>query len=164
LQANLIDAGYECHNTTDEIVNSSIDFIYSLNVLEHIENDAYVSQQLFRILKPGRNCLIYVPALQILFTSMDKKVGHLRRYNLKTIKNIMQNTGFIVEEAKYADCLGFFATLVYKYFGNDDGSLNIKMLKIYDRIIFPISRYLDLLCHPFFGKNLYILVRKPIGN
>ena len=59
-----------------EIEISSLDFIYSLNVLEHIDDDIDALKRWYALLKPGGRMLIYVPAFQMLYSSMDKKVGH----------------------------------------------------------------------------------------
>lgn len=164
LRTSLAQNGYETHASLDALANDSCDFIYSLNVLEHIEDDGEAACELFRVLKPGGEGLIYVPALQVLYSAMDRKVGHHRRYNLKMLKGVLRRAGFTIVMAKYADSLGFFATLAYKWFGNDDGSISPKGLIVYDRIIFPLSRFLDVITHPFFGKNAFALVRKPAGN
>lgn len=164
-QRTILNAlGYQVHESIKSVAANSCDYIYSLNVLEHIEDDAAAAAELYRVLKPGATCLIYVPALSALYSAMDRKVGHHRRYGLSGLKSILRSAGFQVERAQYADSIGVFATLAYKAFGNDNGSLNVTGLKLYDRFIFPLSRILDTIASPFFGKNVYALVRKPMDN
>jgi SAM-dependent methyltransferase len=164
LRSTLQDADYEVHASIHSVPDNSCDFIYSLNVLEHIEDDQGAAAELYRTLKPGAKCLIYVPALQILYSAMDSKVGHYRRYDLKGLKSVLCGAGFTIVQAEYADSLGFIASIAYKYFGNDDGSLNTNSLKLYDSLIFPLSRILDTVTHPFFGKNIFALIHKPSDN
>jgi hypothetical protein len=38
------------------------------------------------------------------------------------------------------------------------------MLRLYDRLLFPLSRALDLLTHRWFGKNLVLVARKPAAR
>lgn len=161
LRAELEQEGFEVHPSPDALAENSFDFIYSLNVLEHIEDDEEAVKKLFRILKPGGRLLVYVPAFEVLYSAMDAKVGHFRRYNRWTLKEILERTGFSIVRNQYADSLGFFAALVYKTIGNKDGSLNRGPLIVYDRIFFPLSRCLDMAFSPFFGKNLSILAQKP---
>ena len=138
----------------------SIEYLYSLNVLEHIEDDFSIVSEIFDHIKAGGKVFFYVPAFMVLYTSMDRKVGHFRRYTKKQIVALFKRAGFIIDEARYADSLGFLVTLIFKWFGNDRGDLNPKVLKIYDRFIFPLSRFCDHLFSPFFGKNVMIRAHK----
>jgi len=136
------------------------DVIYSINVLEHIEDDEAAIRSINSKLKPSGKAFIYVPAFQVIYSSMDKKVGHFRRYRRHDLTDKMTRAGMDILEAHYADSLGFIASLIFKYMGNDNGSLNKTSLILFDRFIFPISRILDLLTSTWFGKNL-IVVAKP---
>jgi len=51
----------------------TFDLIYSFNVLEHIENDVDILKCFYNKLNKGGRIIIYVPACQFLFSSMDKK-------------------------------------------------------------------------------------------
>jgi SAM-dependent methyltransferase len=70
-----------------DVDNASIYLIYTFNVLEHIEDDGQVLQQFDAKLKPRGRLLIYVPAFQVLFSSMDRNVGHVRRYSRKDLSD-----------------------------------------------------------------------------
>lgn len=156
----LSSKGLTAHKDIDELADESVDFVYSLNVLEHIDDDAAIVKALYKKLKPGGRVLIYVPAFMVLFTSMDEKVGHVRRYTKGDLISLMKESGFRVDKAGYADSLGFFATLAFKWIGNDSGDINRTALKIYDSFCFPISRLMDLFLSPFLGKNVLIEARK----
>src|SRR5690606_16047101 len=67
--------------------------IYTFNVLEHIKNDQATIDQLASLLRPGGKIVVYVPAMEILFTAMDVKVGHFRRYRRTELNRIMRNAG-----------------------------------------------------------------------
>ena len=62
------------------------DTIVCVNVLEHLFDDRRVLEQCFRLLPPGGKFLVFVPALQSLFGSMDRSYGHFRRYSLSGVK------------------------------------------------------------------------------
>ena len=145
----------------DQIMNQSVDYIYTLNVLEHIEDDVTALRELGQKLSRGGRILIYVPAFKILFSSMDRRVGHHRRYTLPGLRTAVEAAGLSVEQGRYADCLGFFATLVYKFFGNDSGQIDERALVAYDRIAFPLSRLADVVFGRFFGKNVFIVATRP---
>jgi hypothetical protein len=134
------------------IPDGSVDFLYSLNVLEHIEDDEAMAKLWFKKIKPGGELLVYVPAFQFLFSSMDLKVGHFRRYTATSLSDRLLNAGFIISEARYADSLGILATLIFKVFKRDSGSEDLHLLRLYDRWIFPLSRMFDAICGKFAGK------------
>jgi SAM-dependent methyltransferase len=158
-------AGLEAYHSLDQITDQSCEYVYSLNVLEHIEDDGLILRQIYRKLIPGGRLFIYVPAFNLLYSSMDIKVGHLRRYNLQSMLKKINIAGFRSEEGIYADSLGFFVTLIYKWVGNRSGDINILALKIFDAVIFPISRFLDNIgLNRFFGKDLMIIARRPASN
>lgn len=71
---------FDCRADVEQMPESSVDYIFSLNVFEHIENDTAMLEKLCRLLRPGGRLYLYVPAFPILYTSMDRKVGHYRRY------------------------------------------------------------------------------------
>ena len=143
-----------------ELQGAAFDLIYSLNVLEHIEDDVGALRQLHASLRPAGQLLIYVPAFMILYTSMDAKVGHVRRYTSDTLRNAVRTAGFDIERIAYVDSLGFLATLVFKLFDRGRGDVNRTALKIYDRAIFPLSTWLDVITRRWFGKNLLLIARK----
>ena len=66
LQAELRRSGFECHASLAAIPPQSVDFIFSLNVLEHIEDDADVLKAMRERLKPGGRVYLYLPAFKLL--------------------------------------------------------------------------------------------------
>lgn len=111
-------------------------------------------------LKPGGKLFIYVPAFQLLSSAMDKKVGHCRRYGRAELTDKVKEAGFRIIDSRYADSLGFLASLVYKWQGNDSGDINRGALKVYDRFVFPLSRAIDVFASSFVGKNLTLVAEK----
>jgi SAM-dependent methyltransferase len=156
LRGRLRAHGLRAAASMQELGDSAFDYIYTLNVLEHIEDDSSALRSLHAKLTPGGRLLIYVPAFPVLYTSMDAKVGHVRRYTRETLTSRVSEAGFRIEHVAYADSIGFFATLLFKGVGSKDGSVSIGALKLYDRLVFPISRMLDLIVRRWFGKNLLL--------
>jgi len=141
-----------------DIQNQSVDYIYSLNVFEHIENDLEILKALKTKLKKKGVLFIYVPAFPYLFSQMDSKVGHYRRYTKKSLTLLSQKSGFKIRNINYVDFIGFFATLAYKIIGSSAGTINRKTLIFYDRFLFPISKVIDFFTHSLIGKNIYIVL------
>jgi len=160
LRQRLLDQGFAAHADIAEMPDASVDFIYTLNVLEHIEDDGAALRLLRSKLKPNGRLLIYVPAFQSLFSSMDRKVGHFRRYHRGPLGALLRESGFTVQRNEYVDSLGYAATLVYKAMGDESGEVNVRALIAYDRFAFPLSRLLDLPLSRVLGKNLLVVEQR----
>jgi SAM-dependent methyltransferase len=137
--------------------DQAFQFAYTLNVLEHIEDDVAALRALRAKLVPQGALLVYVPAFPVLYTSMDARVRHVRRYTRATLRASLEAAGFEIVKMRYADSLGFAATLMFKALDDGSGGVNRRLLKLYDRLAFPVSRALDTLTHRWFGKNLLAL-------
>jgi len=160
LRARLRASGIEAFAAIDSIPPNSVDLIYTVNVLEHIADDLAAVAALRARLKRGGRLIVYVPAFPILYTSMDRRVGHVRRYRRAGLAELFRRAGLAVEHIAYQDCLGVAATLLFKFVGNDSGAINRRALIAYDRWVFPLSRQLDRLTGRWFGKNLLALARR----
>ena len=144
-------------------ITQDYDFVYTSNVLEHIENDQESLDRLALLLKPNGRIAIYVPAFNVLFSELDRSVGHYRRYGKRELKRKVHASGFKIIRCRYVDSVGFFASLVIKVLGWK-GIGNIgghKSLVFYDRFIFPISQILDVMTFgKVLGKNLILVAEK----
>jgi SAM-dependent methyltransferase len=157
LRLLLDEFGLQAYLTLEEVPLKGLDGIYTINVLEHIEADEAVLGQLHDRLAEGGRLFIYVPAFQLLYSSMDRRIGHVRRYRLSDLTTKCERAGFTVEKAGYCDSLGFPATLLYKLIGGRDGVINRRGLILYDRAIFPVSRLIDSVTGKLFGKNVWVI-------
>jgi len=153
LLENLNNQGFCSYNTIQYNTNR----LYSLNVLEHIENDVATLKEIYDKLEVGGKLFLYVPAFMCLYTNFDKHVGHFRRYKINDMQEKLQKAGFRIVRIEYADSLGFICWYVMGKFQKVGDEINPFMVKIFDRIIFPISRLCDLLFKKLFGKNLLVI-------
>ncbi|MDR1602627.1 MAG: class I SAM-dependent methyltransferase [Tannerella sp.] len=164
-QAAILKAkGFEVYTSLDDIPDENFDWVYAFNVLEHIADDKQALKEWCKKLRTinegGGKILVYVPAFKILFSSMDRQVGHFRRYRKKELTGKIRQTGLVpAGSAHYADSLGFLAALIYKL-TNKSGCISRKNLIFYDRYCFPLSRIGDLLFGKLFGKNVWIIAEK----
>lgn len=161
LHDHLRQAGLEVVKDLAAVAECSVDAIYSFNVLEHIEDDEGALSELQRRLRSGGKLLLYVPAFNLLYSAMDRKVGHFRRYRRRELEERVRRAGFEIALSRYADSLGFFAALAYKLVGGDSGVIDPRSVRLYDTFVFPVSRWLDRLVGAWFGKNLVVVARKP---
>jgi len=161
LRGRLLEKGVRAVDGPQQLPDGSLAYVYTLNVLEHIEDDVAALRQLHSKLAARGSLFIYVPAFPILYTSMDARVGHVRRYTRATLVASVRSAGFVVEQVTYVDSIGFFAALLFKLTANKDGKVGRTAVKLYDRLIFPLSRAMDLVARHWFGKNLLLVARKP---
>lgn len=128
---------------------NSYDSIICSEVLEHIVDDLIALQIIFSLLKPNGVLIITVPAFNALYSSFDKKIGHHRRYSMKTICDVVKRAGFIIERKRYWNFLGMFGWFIlFKLLKQDIkktsnpilGSLLGNWLKIESKVTFPIGQ------------------------
>lgn len=158
LRKELQQKGFSTYKQVEDI-KQNFDFIFSSNVIEHIENDQECIKKLYNKLNKNGVIFVYVPAFNLLFSEMDTKVGHFRRYRATDLRKLLENAGFKVVHLQYNDKIGFFLTLIVKYL-KVPHNLTQKpfVLVVYDRILFRLSLLLDWLTqYKLFGKNISIV-------
>jgi hypothetical protein len=138
-----------------------VQYIFTSNVLEHIEDDQSTLLRFYDHLSDDGKLGIFVPANQFLYSHIDKKLEHFRRYAKVELEEKVKQAGFKIDECLFVDCLGFFAWLFVKVFKIDISNQNSIFVRVYDKFIWPISKSLDLLGFRYlFGKNLLLLASK----
>jgi SAM-dependent methyltransferase len=162
LLAKLRRDGLDATASISDLADGSLSAVYTLNVLEHIEHDEETLALIHRKLEPGGKLLVYVPALTMLWTSLDDKVRHFRRYHRRELQDKLQRAGLVTVSVRYADSLGALAALAHRCcFDQGDGTVSIRAIRVFDRYVFPLSVVCDWLCRFLFGKNLLALAVKP---
>jgi SAM-dependent methyltransferase len=156
----LVRDGFQTFRHLNEVQDGSFEFIFALNVLEHIEDDLATTRRLAAKLKKHGRLLVYVPAFQCLWTSLDDKLKHYRRYRQAGLTRLARSTGLSVWRSRYADSFGFFAAWAFKILGNKNGNLSARAVSLYDRYVVPLSRRLDPVLGRWIGKNVYIVASK----
>lgn len=84
---------------------ASVDAAVLLNVLEHIEDHEAALQHLARIIKPGGQLVLEVPAGPELFDDYDRQLMHFRRYTLGQLVDLVEEAGFSVTSRNYLGAL-----------------------------------------------------------
>lgn len=146
-------------------ITGSFDFIFMVNVLEHIEDDSEVLRRVGGMLSEGGKIFIFVPAFEHLYSVMDREVGHIRRYTKQGLVKLLENNGFAINTCQYFDFLGYFCTWAYKFVSmfrkRGKSSLSPKSMVIYDSLVFPFSRLIDrATTGGLIGKNIILEVTK----
>lgn len=128
------------------------------DVLEHIEKQDRALKVVFSLLRKNGVLILTVPAFQMLYSELDRKIGHHQRYQKREIVEKLRNVGFSVELCRYWNVLGLFGWFIVQkiqkktdlYTGNPSlMKLYCKWLSLEARTIFP------------FGLTLVVKARKP---
>jgi glycosyltransferase involved in cell wall biosynthesis len=77
--------------------HGQMDTVICLNVLEHIEDDLEALRNIRSLLIDDGRVVILVPSGQSIFNSLDRELGHFRRYSEDQLHDRMTAAGFDVE-------------------------------------------------------------------
>lgn len=149
-----------CMTLTTYRPDEPFDAAVYLNVLEHIEDDAEELRLVARVLRPGGALLVFGPALEGLYSELDHKAGHYRRYTTTGLRDLVETAGFEVLSLRYFDVLGVLPYwLVYRVLGHTN--ITGGSLWGYDRLVVPLSRLIQqAVPHPPLGKNVILVARR----
>jgi SAM-dependent methyltransferase len=84
----------------------AVDTVFSLNVFEHIANHGQAMRNAHTVLSDNGVFILVVPAHEWLYGSIDRAIGHYRRYNKNSLVALLEDTGFTCKMAKYVNAAG----------------------------------------------------------
>jgi len=120
------------------------DTVVCLNVVEHLENDVEALSNIRKSLDKNGRAIILVPNGPQLFGSLDRVLGHFRRYTQEQLLEVCQRAGFTVEKVLKFNRLGspgwWLNGRVMKK--ETFGFWQIKLLNFLVPLIRPIDRFL----------------------
>jgi SAM-dependent methyltransferase len=93
-------------NEHGALAGQRFDTIICLNVLEHVDDDSGSLAAIRGMLAPRGRLVLLVPALPALFGSMDRALGHHRRYGRRALAGVLQRTGYTVSHIEYFNLAG----------------------------------------------------------
>lgn len=155
-------------NTIQEIEESDFDFIFSVDVFEHIAPEEMPFETAFQKLKPGGKFLVKIPnkTQRTIFPERyfeehhdwleDEHIGQV--YDLAGLVKRFQSEGFEIEFASWSD--GWFSRIAWEiaYLGKK-GGLTTQLLTL------PIAKtliHIDRLIHPNkWGNAIQVIGKKP---
>ncbi|MBK7861330.1 MAG: methyltransferase domain-containing protein [Archangiaceae bacterium] len=78
-----------------------VDVVTLLDVLEHQGDDYSFVAGLYARMPAGARLIITVPALKALWSDWDVKLGHQRRYDKRSLRQVLASQPFVVRELTY---------------------------------------------------------------
>jgi glycosyltransferase involved in cell wall biosynthesis len=124
--------------------DEQFDSVICLNVVEHLEDDVKALRNISRSLEKNGRAIILVPNGPGLYGSLDRVLGHYRRYTRKQLQDVCERAGFRVERVLKFNRVGAPGwwwngrVLKKKTFG----FWQIKLLNAILPVVRPIDRFL----------------------
>jgi glycosyltransferase involved in cell wall biosynthesis len=136
------------------------DTVLCLNVLEYLEDPRAVLQALRGTLKPDGVLVVLTPQGPGLFGTLDRRLGHKRRYRAAEARRMLESEGFLVETLYQFNKAGTPPWWAYgKILGS--GKINKAVLKMFDKTVW-LWRRIDRLL-PWPGLSLIVVARNAGG-
>jgi len=128
------------------------DTVFALNVVEHIPDHEQALQNAKKLLRPGGKVVILVPAFQFLFNGFDKQLDHQRRYTRKSLKKLIEESGFELKSTQY---FNFIAILGWYISGTILRKEMIPggQMKLYDKLV-PLWKIIDFFTSKIAGVSV----------
>jgi 2-polyprenyl-3-methyl-5-hydroxy-6-metoxy-1,4-benzoquinol methylase len=147
----------ECNR--GELQEQRFDTIVCVNVLEHIEDDVR-ALSLFRdvVASTRGRVLIFVPAVQGIYSPHDAALGHHRRYSKRSLHAAFAAAGLDVVALKYTNPIGLLGWMYNLYIsGNTEHTAS--QVGLFDRFVAPWALPIEHLVPPPIGLSLFAVGR-----
>jgi len=142
----------------NEIGYERFDSVIAINVLEHVKNDEFALQQLYKMLKKGGTLSLLVPCHKFLFNVIDESVGHFRRYTKQELTYKIKKTGFSIDKMHYFNILGMIGWYINGNLAKNP-KVNPKASIILDATV-PLSKVVEKLSGKSIGLSMICHLRK----
>jgi SAM-dependent methyltransferase len=152
-EGDLCDPGFIARSGEE-----SFDTVVSINMLEHVKEDKKGLAHMNRLLVEGGYLLLFVPAGSYLYGSLDRALGHYRRYDRRGLAAAVRGAGFTIAKLHYVNALGVAGWY-----------LNSRLLRktllpkgqlgLFNRVA-PLLQTIESRIKPPFGQSLLCVARK----
>lgn len=139
--------------------DESFDTVVCVNVLEHVKDDFQALRNINELLLPGGRLLLYVPALQSLYGTVDKDLEHHRRYDKKPLEELLIRSGFVIEKLFYSNFLAIFGWFLNSKVQRKNQLSNWQTI-LFDKFV-PLLERVEKKIKPPVGMTLVAIGRKP---
>jgi 2-polyprenyl-3-methyl-5-hydroxy-6-metoxy-1,4-benzoquinol methylase len=144
-------------DATRELPDSVFDTVVMLDVIEHVADDAAMLGELVRRLSADGRIVLKVPAMPRLYNSLDRAVGHYRRYDRAMLERLAEAVGLSVELVE-----SFNAAGIPGWWWNGLWSNSVapeSQIGKFDKVV-PILEGLERVLHLPFGLSLIAVFQR----
>jgi len=138
-------------------LHESFDTVLCVNVLEYVADPAATVMTLERTLKPGGVLIVLVPQGCGLYGSLDRAMGHKRRFQRAEVIALIQEAGMKVEKLRSLNKISAPSWWLYsRVLGTSH--ISKLALKLFDKTVWIWRRIDGAL--PWRGLSLIVVARK----
>jgi SAM-dependent methyltransferase len=144
--------------------DGSFDLVTALDVVEHLDDDVAVLREMLRVLRPGGQLLVTVPAYRFLWGDQDVVNMHKRRYVAAEVRERLTAAGFQVRRLSYINAFLFPPIAGIRLLRSLQNRLRPRTTQKSD-FTYPAPRPLNFLLGLIFGAEAPIVrrVNLPVG-
>jgi SAM-dependent methyltransferase len=92
--------------TDGDLQAERLDTIICLNVLEHVRDDEQSLATMYQMLQPGGRLVLLVPSLPAIYGTLDRALGHFRRYTPSELRQKYAAAGLRMRHLEYFNMAG----------------------------------------------------------
>lgn len=152
-----VDLAHPYFETAYSDLTGRFDTVFALNVVEHIADDKRAIENARSLLAPGGRLIILVPAYEALYNGLDRCLEHYRRYDRKTIRQLLTNH-FKVMKVWYFNLAGIFG---WFFSGTILGKKTLPggQLRLYNKFV-PLFRVADAMIFHKVGLSVIAVAER----
>ncbi len=140
-----------------EGLDETFDTVLCVNVLEYVEDPAVTISLLRRTLKTGGALIVLVPQSRGLYGSLDRAMGHKRRFQRDEAVGLLRDAGMKVESVRGLNKISAPSWWLYSRVLRTS-HISKLALKLFDKTVW-IWRRIDAIL-PWRGLSLILVARK----
>jgi SAM-dependent methyltransferase len=128
------------------------DTVIAINVIEHIRDEQTAIWNAKSLLRSGGRLIVLVPAIPGLYNSLDRHLGHYRRYTKSELRKRFEQVDLNFRGSQYFNAPAIPGWWVSGNLLKDETVTEAK-LRFFDRMV-PLFKVFDRLASPFIGISL----------
>ena len=142
--------------------DQTFDTIVCMNVLEHIRDEAAVLREFRSLIAPGGRLVLLIPAIPLAFGEIDRRLGHYRRYTKRSVRALLEGTGWHDVQLRYFNVVGLLGWLwnskiLVKHAQSDH------QIRLFDRAIVPVLSRMESVVPLPAGQSLLAVAEPATG-
>ncbi|MGI8688540.1 MAG: class I SAM-dependent methyltransferase [Thermomicrobiales bacterium] len=154
IEGDILDPGVVAALATERLTT-----VVCVNVLEHITEDKRALKSMYDLLQPGGHLVLLVPALPLIYGTLDTELGHVRRYRRRALRDMITAVGFSVERCRFFNSIGAISWFAVGRVRRQQ-VIHSGQIRFYDRFLVPVLSRVERMIPPPFGQSLVIIARK----